>query len=120
LLRNIVNVGYNVQASSNSKHKMLTEFDTGSVNDSQALAEMGLMFIGYNLGRCISVIGAEKLIRALRECCLPGILKVFSLVLRHIKQLPEKYKNTDGINMHKINALYGCLLNPYEVSLIGK
>ena len=36
LLRDIVNVGYNVQASSDSKHKFLTEFNTGNVNDSHA------------------------------------------------------------------------------------
>jgi len=40
LHRNIVNVGYNVQAASDSKHKLLVEFDTGDVNDSHALAEM--------------------------------------------------------------------------------
>lgn len=38
--RNIVNVGYNVQASSDSKHKLLVAFDTGDVNDSHALAAM--------------------------------------------------------------------------------
>ena len=32
LLRNIVNVGYNIQTSSNSKHKLLVEYDTGDVN----------------------------------------------------------------------------------------
>jgi radical SAM protein with 4Fe4S-binding SPASM domain len=42
LLRNIVNVGYNVQASSDSKHKFLTEFDTGSVNDTHALADLAI------------------------------------------------------------------------------
>jgi transposase len=40
LLRNIVNVGYNIQASSDSKHKLLVEYDTGDVNDTHALAPM--------------------------------------------------------------------------------
>lgn len=40
LHRNIVNVGYNIQAASDSKHKLLVEFETGDVNDSHALAEM--------------------------------------------------------------------------------
>lgn len=40
LHRNIVNVGYNIQASSDSKHKLLVEYDTGDVNDSHALGEM--------------------------------------------------------------------------------
>src|SRR4030043_1166539 len=42
LLRNIINVGYNVQASSDSKHKLLVEYDTGDVNDTHALAPMAL------------------------------------------------------------------------------
>jgi len=32
LHRNIVNVGYNVQAACDSKHKLLVEYDTGDVN----------------------------------------------------------------------------------------
>jgi hypothetical protein len=32
--------------------------------------EVGLIFIGYNLGRCI----IEKLIKALKECCLLMLL----------------------------------------------
>ena len=42
LLRNIVNVGYNIQASSDSKHKLLVEYDTGDVNDTHALAPMAI------------------------------------------------------------------------------
>lgn len=42
LHRNIVNVGYNIQASSDSKHKLLVEYDTGDVNDTHALAEMAM------------------------------------------------------------------------------
>lgn len=34
-------------------------------NDN-VLGEAGLMFIGYNLRRCISVLGAEEFIKALR------------------------------------------------------
>lgn len=40
LHRNIVNVGYNIQASSDSKHKLLAGYDTGDVNDTHALAKM--------------------------------------------------------------------------------
>src|SRR4030042_1765730 len=42
LLRNIINVGYNIQASSDAKHKLLTGYDTGSVNDTHALAPMAI------------------------------------------------------------------------------
>jgi hypothetical protein len=42
LTRNIVNVGYNIQASSDAKHKLLLEYDTGSVNDTQSLGHMAI------------------------------------------------------------------------------
>lgn len=42
LLRNIVNVGYNIQTSSDAKHKLLVEYDTGHVNDTHSLANMAL------------------------------------------------------------------------------
>lgn len=42
LLRNIVNVGYNIQASSDEKHKLLIAYDTGDVNDTHALAPMAI------------------------------------------------------------------------------
>jgi transposase len=42
LLRNIINVGYNIQTSSDSKHKLLVEYDTGDVNDTHALAPMAM------------------------------------------------------------------------------
>jgi len=40
--RNAVNVGYNIQASSDSKHKLLVEYDTGDVNDTHALSPMAI------------------------------------------------------------------------------
>lgn len=42
LHRNIVNVGYNVQASSDAKHKLLVSFDTGDVNDTRALSSIAI------------------------------------------------------------------------------
>jgi len=42
LHRNIVNVGYNIQASVDAKHKLLTEYDTGEVNDTHALSDMAI------------------------------------------------------------------------------
>lgn len=40
--RNSVHVGYNVQASVDSKNKLLVEYETGSVNDTHALAQMSI------------------------------------------------------------------------------
>ena len=42
LHRNIVNVGYNVQAGCDAKHKLFINNDTGSVNDTHALSPMAL------------------------------------------------------------------------------
>jgi len=42
LHKNIINVGYNIQASSDAKHKLLVEYDTGDVNDTHALAPMAM------------------------------------------------------------------------------
>jgi len=40
--RNSVQVGYNVQASIDSKNKLLVEYETGDVNDTHALAQMAI------------------------------------------------------------------------------
>ena len=42
LHRNIINVGYNVQAACDEKHKMFIHADTGNVNDTHALAPMAI------------------------------------------------------------------------------
>lgn len=42
LHRNVVNVGYNIQAGCDSKYKLFVNNDTGRVNDTHALAEMAL------------------------------------------------------------------------------
>lgn len=47
--RNSVKVGYNIQAGSDSKHKLLVAADTGDVNDTKALAVM-VAKIQENLG----------------------------------------------------------------------
>lgn len=42
LHRNIVNVGYNVQAGCDAKHKLFVNNDTGTVNDTHALSPMAM------------------------------------------------------------------------------
>lgn len=42
LHRNIVNVGYTIQAGCDAKHKLFVNNDTGSVNDTHALSPMAL------------------------------------------------------------------------------
>lgn len=42
LHRNVVNVGYNIQAGCDGKHKLFINNDTGSVNDTNALSSMAI------------------------------------------------------------------------------
>jgi len=44
------------------------------------LGEVGLMFIGYNITRCITILGAQKLIKQLLDSCL----HIFNACLRLI------------------------------------
>jgi hypothetical protein len=55
----------------------------------KVLGEVGLMFTGYNLKRCISILGVAALINALKECCLP----IFLALNRPILSLYEAFYN---------------------------
>ncbi|NMC59319.1 MAG: hypothetical protein GYA51_08060, partial [Candidatus Methanofastidiosa archaeon] len=48
----------------------------------KVLGEVGLMFIGYNLTRCISILGAGELIRMLRGHCLSLVFGMRQVFLR--------------------------------------
>ena len=57
LHRNVVNVGYNVQAGCDDKHKLFINNDTGSVNDTHALADMALyakQLLGVDKMNCLT------------------------------------------------------------------
>ena len=82
--------------------------------------EVGLMFIAYNLSRCISVLGAEKLIKALRERCLSCFLRIYRLFLSHFKQVLEKSKSLHKSNYANFYPLNGSLFKSYELSLMLK
>ena len=54
----------------------------------KVLGEVGLMFIGYNLTRCVSILGVVKLIKLLREC----YLLIFEGIKRPILSLLSEFK----------------------------
>jgi transposase len=57
LHRNIVNVGYNVQAGCDGKYKLFINNNTGSVNDTHALADMALdakELLGIDEMKCLT------------------------------------------------------------------
>ena len=79
----------------------------------KVLGEVGLMFIGYNLSRGVSVIGAEKLIKALKECCLP-FLSTFSKLPQAtfacFKHIIKKY-SLNGLQF----MTYFCAIKPARI-----
>jgi len=57
LHRNVVNVGYNVQAGCDGKHKLFINNNTGTVNDTHALADMALdakQLLGVDKMNCLT------------------------------------------------------------------
>jgi len=57
LHRNVVNVGYNIQAGCDGLHKLFANNSTGSVNDTNALADMALdakMLLGVDTMDCLT------------------------------------------------------------------
>jgi len=47
----------------------------------KVLGEVGILFIGYNLTRCVSILGMAELIKALRKCCLLILTRIKWLIL---------------------------------------
>ena len=87
---------------------------------NNVLGEVGLMFIGYNLSRCVSVLGAEKLIKALKERCSSDLLLVLWIILSHFKLLFEKCTSFQKSCSEKFYLFKSSLLCIYELSLILK
>lgn len=75
LHRKIINVGYNIQSVSDEKHKLLVDYDTGTVNDTHSLAPMAI--------QAKELLGVEELTvladkgyhtgKQLQECSQHGI-----------------------------------------------
>jgi len=53
----------------------------------KVLGEVGLMFIGYNLTRCITILGAQKLIKQLMYSCLHIFNACFQPIFINFKPL---------------------------------
>ena len=59
----------------------------------KVLGETGLFFIGYNLNRYITILGVPRLIKALKECCLPVLKSKCWLILSVFNQFIFPGKN---------------------------
>ena len=81
------------------------------------LGEVGLMFIGYNLSRCISVIGIEEFIKALKEYCLAVFLIKTGLILRRFGRFLEKNVKLLPGKMKIFYSVKPFLFNPKDLYL---
>jgi len=82
------------------------------------LGEVGILFIGYNLERCVSIFGITKLIKALRECCLATIISLKRLILVPNNELFFPTNKFHCLPNSKLYALRVHLndINPYIYS----
>jgi len=84
---------------------------------ANVLEEVGLMFIGYNLSRCISILGAGKLIKALKECCLLVLMGEIRPLLRRFNQYFIQAVKTGSIIMRDFDAPKSSLFNSKKLYL---
>lgn len=106
--RNIVNVGYNVQAGCDAKHKLFVNNATGSVNDTHALSPMALdakALLGVEEMKTLTDKGyttAKHL-----EICTDNGITPYSSPKEHSSQHNGLYPMAD-FKYDKINDTYTC------------
>jgi hypothetical protein len=112
-----------------SKRQQITEHQFGTLKrqrgfthtnvrgKEKVLGEVGLMFTGYNLKRCISILGAVSLINALKECCLLAFLAIKRLILSPYETISIFLAEIEDRQNRKTNAL-SFYLNQYHAILI--
>ena len=86
----------------------------------KVLSKVALMFIGYNLGRTVFVIGADKLIKTLKKCCLPLLSTVFRLFKANFtgfKGIIKNYSLNCLQDMRHFNAFKQALFHSPKLSL---
>jgi hypothetical protein len=71
----------------------------------KVLGEVGLMFIGYNLTRCISILGSINLIKALKECCLYLFIAKNRFILSIFKLASFSNRNLASKNILSFKSL---------------
>jgi len=109
LHRNIVNVGYNVQAGCDAKHKLFVNNDTGTVNDTHALSPMALNakeLLGVENMKTLTDKGyttAKHL-----EICTKNGITPYSSPKEHSSQHNGLYPMID-FKYDKIKDTYTCL-----------
>ncbi|MCJ7774871.1 MAG: IS1182 family transposase [Desulfobulbaceae bacterium] len=109
--RNIVNVGYNIQAGCDARHKLFVNNDTGTVNDTHALSPMALdakKLLGVEKMKTLTDKGyttAKHL-----EICTKNGVTPFSSPKEHSSQHNGLYPMVD-FRYDKIKDTYTCPAN---------
>ena len=75
------------------------------------------MFIGYNLSRCITILGAEKLIKALRKSCHPDFLTKIMFILSRFNGFFIQSLLVLTVQMEIFNTRESFLFDPKELYL---
>lgn len=87
LHRNVVNVGYNVQAGCDAENKLFINNNTGSVNDTHALADMALgakQLLGVDKMNCLTDKGYTTGVHI--DTCTKNGIKTYSSPKAHSSQ----------------------------------
>jgi hypothetical protein len=108
LHRNIVNVGYNIQAGCDAKHNLFVNNDTGTVNDTHALSPMALdakELLGVESMRTLTDTGYTRA-KHLDICTKNGITP-YSSPKDHSSQHNGLYPMID-FKYDKIKDTYTC------------
>ncbi len=108
LHRNVVNVGYNIQAGCDGKHKLFINNDTGTVNDTHALSPMALdakQLLGVDHMDCITDKGytTGKHI----EICTENNISTYSSPKAHSSQHNGLF-DMQTFKYDKTNDTYTC------------
>ena len=95
LHRNVVNVGYNIQAGCDGKHNLFINNDTGAVNDTHALADMALgakALLWVEKMNCLTDKGYTTGVHI--DTCTKNNLTTYSLPKAHSSQHNGRYNQT--------------------------
>ena len=111
LHRNVVNVGYNIQAGCDGKHKLFINNDTGSVNDTHALADMALdakELLGGDKMNCLTDKGYTTAIHI--DTCNKNNITTYSSPKAHSSQNNGLYNMNEFVYDTELDT-YTCPAN---------
>lgn len=111
LHRNVVNVGYNVQAGCDAKHKLFINNSTGTVNDTNALAEMAIdakQLLGIEKMNCLTDKGYTTGVHI--DTCTKNNITTYSSPKAHSSQNNGLYNMNEFVYDPK-NDTYTCPAN---------